>query len=71
MFTYSEIIYKQFFSVKSVSYLAMFSCFNSLRKGSFQYLPDENPNINGDSIDNRNIFKSVLSFEEVHEQINK
>ena len=45
--------------------------FNSLRKGSFQYLPDENPNINGDSIDNRNIFKSVLSFEEVHEQINK
>ena len=45
--------------------------FNSLRKGKFQYYPDEVPNINGNSIDNKNSFKNVLSFEQVYEQINK
>lgn len=45
--------------------------FNSLRKGKFQYLPDEALNINGNSIDNRTSFKNVFSFEEAYEQINK
>jgi len=45
--------------------------FNSLRKGKFQYLPDEALNINGNSIDNRSSFKNVFSFEEAYEQINK
>ncbi len=45
--------------------------FNSLRKGKFQYMPDEAININGNSFDNRKSFKNVLSFEEVNDQINK
>ena len=45
--------------------------FNSLRKGKFIYMPDDIPNINGDSIENRKSFKNVLSFEEAYEQINK
>ena len=45
--------------------------FNSLRKGIYQYMPDDAVNINGNSIDNRKSFKNVLSFAEVYEQINK
>jgi hypothetical protein len=45
--------------------------FNSLRMGKFNYYPDELPNINGDSIDNGSCFKNILSFGEVHDQINK
>ena len=45
--------------------------FNSLRKGKYLYMPDEIPNINGDSIENRKSFKNVLSFEEVNAQIYK
>ena len=45
--------------------------FNSLRKGKFQYMPEEAININGNSFDNRKSFKNVLSFEEVNDQINK
>lgn len=45
--------------------------FNSLRKGKFQYMPEDIVNINGNSFDNRKCFKNVLSFEEVNDQINK
>ena len=45
--------------------------FNSLRMGKFNYYPDELPNINGDSIDNGSCFKNILSFGEVHDQLNK
>ena len=45
--------------------------FNSLRKGKYQYMPDDPININGNSIDNKKSFKNVLSFAEVYEQINK
>ena len=45
--------------------------FNSLRKGKYQYMPDDPIDINGNSIDNKKSFKNVLSFAEVYEQINK
>ena len=45
--------------------------FNSLRMGKFNYYPDELTNINGDSIDNGSCFKNILSFGEVHDQLNK
>ena len=45
--------------------------FNTLKTGRYDYVPDEKPNLNGDSIDNRMIFKNVLSFEKVNDEINK
>ena len=45
--------------------------FNSLRRGKYDYIPNENPNLNGNSIDNKFIFKEVLSFEKVYDEINK
>ena len=45
--------------------------FNTLKTGRYDYIPDEKPNLNGDSIDNRMIFKNVLSFEKVNDEINK
>lgn len=45
--------------------------FNTLKRGKYDYIPDEAPHLNGDSIDNRFVFKNVLSFEKVNEEINK
>jgi hypothetical protein len=45
--------------------------FNSVKRGKFDYIPDENPNMNGDSIDNKHIFKDVVSFGKAYEEINK
>ena len=45
--------------------------FNSAKRGKFDYIPDENPNMNGDSIDNKHIFKDVVSFGKAYEEINK
>ena len=36
--------------------------FNSLKRGRYDYIPDEIPNLNGDSIDNKFIYKNVLTF---------
>ena len=44
---------------------------NNLKRGRYNYIPDDNPNLNGDSIDNRLIFKNVLTFEKVNDEINK
>ena len=45
--------------------------FNSLERGKFDYVPDENPKINGDSFENRYVFKDILSFEKVYDEISK
>jgi len=45
--------------------------FNSVKRGKFDYIPDENPNMNGDSIDNKHIFKDVVSFGKAYEEYNK
>ena len=45
--------------------------FNSLKRGRYVYIPDEIPNLNGNSIDNRFVFKNILSFEKVNEEIKK
>ena len=45
--------------------------FNSLKRGRYDYIPDEIPNLNGDSIDNKFIYKNVLTFQKVNDEINK
>ena len=45
--------------------------FNSLKRGRYNYIPDEISNLNGDSFDNKLMFKNVLSFDKVNEEINK
>ena len=45
--------------------------FNTLNRGRYDYIPDENPNLNGNTIDNKYTFKDVLSFEKVNDEINK
>jgi len=45
--------------------------FNSLKRGRYNYIPDEISNLNGDSLDNKLMFKNVLSFDKVNEEINK
>ena len=45
--------------------------FNSMKRGRYDYIPDENPNLNGNSIDNEFIYKNVLTFEKVNDEINK
>ena len=45
--------------------------FNSLKRGRYNYIPDEISNLNGDSLDNKLMFKNVLSFDKVNEDINK
>ena len=45
--------------------------FNSLKRGRYNYIPDEITNLNGDSLDNKLMFKNVLSFDKVNEEINK
>jgi hypothetical protein len=45
--------------------------FNSMKRGRYDYIPDESPNLNGNSIDNEFIYKNVLTFEKVNDEINK
>ena len=45
--------------------------FNSLNRGKYDYIPDEIPNLNKDSIENKHIFKNVLTFEKFNEECNK
>ena len=45
--------------------------FNTMKRGRFDYIPDDNPNLNGDSNDNKHIFKNILTFEKVYDEINK
>jgi hypothetical protein len=45
--------------------------FNTMKRGRFDYIPDDNLNLNGDSNDNKHIFKNILTFEKVNDEINK
>ena len=45
--------------------------FNTMRRGRYDYVPNEKLILNGDTIDNKDIFKNALTFEKVNDEINK
>ena len=59
------------FIILTTSIINYKKIFNSLRRGKFNYIPNDTLNINGDTIDNKSAFNNNFTFQKAYADFNE